>query len=377
MNRYRLCAPCLFGLEGLVADELKWMSFENIAAENGRVFFDADVKGLARANISLRCAERVMIAVARYHAETFTELFDGCRAAPWGELLPKDAAFPVSGHCVDSKLFSVPDCQSILKKSIVENMKEKYGVSWLDETGAVYSVRFQLYKDEAVVYIDTSGESLHKRGYRAISAEAPIRETLAAGIAMLSHYNGREELYDPFCGSGTLLIEAALSARRMPPGINRHFAAEQFAFCPARDWEEAREEALAGVRDTPLSVIGSDVNQSALDVAVDNARKAGLPDIRFRRADVKDFAAQSGVMLANPPYGERMLDVRGAEELYKVLGRQTAEKSDLKKYILSPSDNFERLFGKRADKKRKLYNGMIKTNLFMYFNQNEKRANDR
>lgn len=372
MEQFTLCAPCLFGLEGLVANELKWLSFDEVRAENGRVYFKTDAKGIARANLSLRCAERVLLTVANFHAETFTQLFDGCYAAPWDELLPKDAAFPVAGHCVNSKLLSVPDCQAIIKKSIAQKLKSKYGGNWMDETGPIYPIRFWLFGDRAVLYIDTSGPSLHKRGYRAMSAEAPIRETLAAGIAMLSRYNGREELCDPFCGSGTLLIEAALYARRMPPGANRTFVAERFSLCPPKAWREAREEAQAEVRDIPLSVTGSDISKEAVEIAAANARKAGLPNLRFKQADVRNFSAESGLLLANPPYGERLMDVRGAEELYRELGRRTADNPALRKYILTSSEHFERLFGRRADKKRKLYNGMIKTILYMYFNQETK-----
>ena len=365
----RLCAPCHFGLEGPVGAELRRMGFQNVTGENGRVLFDGDEAGIARANVGLACAERVLVLCARYRAETFTDLFDGVRAVNWADFLPRDGAFVVTGHCVGSKLFSESDCQSIIKKAIAESLKQSYRLSWMPETGARHAIRFHILKDEASIYIDTSGEGLHKRGYRAVAGEAPISETLAAAIADFAHFDGSRPLYDPFCGSGTLLIEAAFRATHRAPGLYRSFAGENYAFLPARLWAEAREAAAARILDIPLELHGSDIDPRMCVRTKENAKLARIRGVTAKVADVRDFSAAEGMLITNPPYGERLLDANAARELCRALGRATANNPSLDRYVITPDEDFEREYGEKAGKKRKLYNGMIKTCLYMYFNE--------
>ncbi len=382
----RLCAPCHFGLEGPVSAELRRMGFQNVTGENGRVLFDGDEAGIARANVGLACAERVLVLAGRFRAETFTDLFDGVRRIAWADFLSRDAAFVVTGRCVASKLFSERDCQSIVKKAAAESLKESYRLSWMPETGVRHAVRFQILKDEASIYIDTSGEGLHKRGYRAASGEAPISETLAAAIADLAHFDGSRPLYDPFCGSGTLLIEAAFRATHRAPGLYRSFAGEKYAFLPKRVWAEAREAAAARVLDLPLELVGTDIDPAMADLCRKNAGLARVRGLRAHRADVREFSASDGVLITNPPYGERMLDAERAKAVVRVLGERTAHRRGLDRYVITPDADFEREYGEKAVKRRKLYNGMIKTDLYMFFDparsamkseeKREKRSNE-
>ena len=367
METYNLCCPCLFGLESLVSDELKRMSMKDVRAESGRVFFSGSARDVARANISLRCAERVYIVMAAFPASTFDELFEGVKAAPWEELVPRDGAVAVGGHSLKSRLSSVPACQKIVKKSISDRLCAAYKTSWLSETGARFRVTISLMNDFAHILLDTSGDGLHKRGYRAEAGGAPIRETLAAGIVKLSRYRGRGAFFDPFCGSGTILIEAAMIARARAPGLLRRFGAESWAHIPARVWKDVRDEARAGEFSNEYVIEGSDIDAKALVTARSNAKKAGVSDIvRFFEADARRFSRESGVVAANPPYGERMLDVREARELTAAFGKAAAG-SGASFYIISSDDEFELYFGRRAVKKRKMYNGMIKCDLYMYF----------
>ena len=369
--QFTLCAPTLFGLEGIVADELRFEGkLDNVTAENGRVLFTGDAPVLAWANLNLRCAERVLVRVADFSATSFDQLFEGVRAVPWEQFLAPDTAFPVRGHALDSALHSIPDCQKIIKKAIVSRLSAQYHQTWFEEDGPKVQVQFSIMHDRAEIFLDSTGAGLHKRGYRANANAAPLRETLAAAMVKLARWRGREPLYDPFCGSGTIAIEAAMIAQRRAPGLLRTFSAEQWPFLPSDVWRTARGDALARVdpaADCP--VFASDLDPACAALARENARKAGVGTaVTVTQADALTlgFSSLTGTLLANPPYGERLLDVESARALYQQLGA-AAGRSALKQYILTSDPEFERCFGFAADKKRKLYNGMLRCDLYMYF----------
>ncbi len=370
IQKLNMVAPCLFGVEGILADELKRFGIENVRAENGRVLFSGDLNTLAFVNINTRYAERVLINVGQFYATDFTMLFDGVKNLPWEDFIGKYDAFPVNGWSLNSQLFSIPDCQAIVKKAIVERLKTKYKISWFNETGAEYKVRFSIMKNEVTLMIDTSGDGLHKRGYRRNSNNAPLKETLAAAMCDTARIFPDTVLFDQFCGSGTILIEAALHAAHIAPGLNRHFAAERFSFIPDKVWREERTRALDSIRhDIDFTAMGYDIDRDCVELTLANAKKAGVEKyVKAAVADIKDFKATSGrsLTITNPPYGERLLDVKAAEELYKTMG-QVFSRGDGRKYgIISPHDEFEKFFGGVADKRRKFYNGMIKCQFFMY-----------
>ena len=367
---FDLCVPCLLGLEGPISDELRRLGMDGVASENGRVYFKGDAASLATANICLRTGERVLIEAGRFSATTFDALFESVKAIPWENYLPKDGAFPVKGYCLNSQLMSVPDCQKIIKKAIAERLKAKYHSAWFEETGALYQIQFSIMKDNVSVCIDTSGAGLHKRGYRPAHNAAPLKETMAAALVTLSRYRGRDDFCDPFCGSGTIPIEAALIARNIAPGIRRNFSAESWKSIPGSVWKEAREAARSREFHGEYSIIGSDIDPNAIKIARENAERAGVADIiRFEAADAMSFSrkTESGTIVTNPPYGERIMEKQEAEELYRGFGKAWASTENWKLYLLSSHTEFERTFGRPADKKRKLYNGMIKCDLFMYF----------
>ncbi|MGI5979229.1 MAG: THUMP domain-containing class I SAM-dependent RNA methyltransferase [Oscillospiraceae bacterium] len=365
-----ICAPCHFGVEGLLADEMKRLGLRNVRAENGRVRFDGDENDLARASLWLRCAERLLIEVGSFEAPSFDALFEGVKALPLEDFIPKDAAFPVRGHCIDSKLFSEPDCQSIIKKAVATRLSEKYHIEWFPETGETVQLRFTILKDTASIYLDTSGDGLHKRGYRPAHVAAPLSETLAAAMVYLSRYRGRDDFCDPFCGSGTLPIEAALIAKNRAPGLKRRFAAEQWSCIPENVWRRAREDAPNHEFNGTYNIVGSDIDPGAVKIAQENAARAGVSAIvRIEQADAAAFdrRTERGVLVTNPPYGERLMEKSEAERLYAAFGRAYFRSENWKLYLLSSHTEFERTFGRSADKKRKLYNGMIKCDLYMYF----------
>lgn len=367
---YRLCIPCLLGLEGPIGDELRRLDMSGISAENGRVYFSGDASSIARANIGVRIGERVLIEVGRFEAKSFDALFEAVRALPWEDYIPKGGAFPVKGYCLNSTLMSVPDCQKIIKKAVVERLKASYGGSWLDESGALYQIQFSVMKDDVSVCIDSSGAGLHKRGYRPAHNAAPLKETMAAAMVNISRFRGRDDFCDPFCGSGTIPIEAALIARNIAPGIGRSFTAESWKSIPSSVWESARDEARSKEYHGEYSIVGSDIDPNAIKIARENAERAGVADtVRFEVADAMNFArrTESGTIVTNPPYGERIMEKQEAEELYRGFGKAWSATENWKLYLLSSHTEFERTFGKTADKKRKLYNGMIKCDLFMYF----------
>ncbi|MBE6728709.1 MAG: class I SAM-dependent RNA methyltransferase [Ruminococcaceae bacterium] len=371
MSNIKMVAPCIFGIEGIAADEFKRMGFENVTAENGRVLLDGNENMLARANINSRFAERILINLGEFDALTFTELFDNVKKIPFEDYIGIDDAFPVNGWSINSQLSSIPDCQSIIKKAIVERLKVKYNVSWFNETDTEYKIRFSIHKNRVTMMIDTSGEGLHKRGYRRNSNAAPLKETLAAAICDMARIYPDTKVFDPFCGSGTLLIESAMMAKKMAPGLRRSFASERFPFIPETVWREERARAQSMIlTDIDFSAQGFDIDPAAVELTLKNAKFAGVDKyVKAKVADIRDFSAPNErcLVLANPPYGERLLDVKAAEELYKVMGENFIQTDGQKYFIISPHDEFEKFFGKEADKRRKLYNGMIKCQLFMYF----------
>ena len=369
MNHLEFSVPCLFGLEGLAGDELRRLNIENVRVENGRVLFSGDEIALAKANICLRTGERVLIVLADFKATTFEELFQGVYRTNLEDYIPKDGTFPVKGHCLNSQLMSVPDCQAIIKKAASKRLGEKYGMTWLPETGTKYQLQFSIMNDRVQLYLDTSGPGLHKRGYRANGNEAPLRETLAAAMVTLTHYRGRDFIWDPFCGSGTIPIEAALIARNKAPGMYRRFSAEAFSWLDPKVWGEVRAEAKSREFQGNYQILGSDNDPKCVSLAMANARKAGVENVvKFTDGDATkmDLPAAAGTLICNPPYGQRMLEQKSAQQLYAALGRHLRYADQWKKYIITSEPEFEHFFGKRADKKRKLYNGMIKCDYYMY-----------
>ena len=367
----RYCVPCLLGLEGLIADELREMEARDVQAENGRVLFSGDEHILARANICSRYAERIQILVGTFEAHTFEELFQGVKALPWEDWIGKTDRFPVKGYSLNSDLFSVSDCQSIIKKAVVERLKTTYKIPWFEETGALYQIQFSLMKNQASLYIDTSGRGLHKRGYRPEANAAPLKETLAAALCAISRLRHYHTLYDPMCGSGTIVIEGALMALNIAPGLYRRFTAETWRQFPPELWqaERRRAESLRR-RDVDFHAYGWDIDEAALAIAKENARKAGVDKyITFEKKDLRDFApvTEKATVIVNPPYGERLLDQQAARDLYRVMGRRFTPEKGRSYCIITADEDFERLFGRKADKRRKLYNGMIKCQAYMYF----------
>ena len=370
MEHLTMAVPCLFGLEGLVGDELRRMNFENVKVEDRRVFFEGDFATMAKANICLRMGERVMILLARFPVHSFEDLYQGVKAIPLEAFIPKNGAFPVKGYSLDSQLHSVPDCQSIVKKAAVDHLGAKYGLSWLPETGETYQLRFSIMKDICEVFLDTSGVSLHKRGYRAVGNEAPLHETMAAAMVNLARYRGRDFFWDPFCGSGTIVIEAALAALNRAPGLHREFAAQKWTRVPSEVWSQAREEASDREFRGDYHILGSDIDSGTLSIAIANAKKAGVSEyIDFREGDATKMKlpAEKGVIVCNPPYGERMLEQHSAQQLMQQFGRHVKAADGWNKYIISSEAEFEHFFGKQATKKRKLYNGRLQCNVYMYF----------
>ena len=365
----QLIVPCLFGLEGLAGDELRRLNMENVRVEDRRVLFTGDENALAKANICLRTGERVMVVLAQFQAKTFEELFQGVLAANLEDYIPADGQFPVKGHCLNSQLMSVSDCQAIIKKAASRRLGEKYGVTWLPETGVKFQLHFTILNDQATISLDTSGNGLHKRGYRAIGNDAPLHETLAAGMVQLTKYRGREFLWDPFCGSGTIAIEAALIAKNRAPGLNRNFAAENYPWMPKAAWEQAKTEARDKEFNGSYRIMGSDNDPACVSLSFANARKAGVADcVTFKDGDATKMSlpAESGIIVSNPPYGERMMEQNSARGLYSALGRHLKFANDWKKFIITSEPEFEHYFGRRADKKRKFYNGKIKCDLYMF-----------
>lgn len=346
------------------------MGGEDVRVSDGKVTFYGDFSMLARANLNLRTAERVMVVLGEFSAESFEELFQGVKVLPLEQFIGEKDRFPVKGWSLNSKLASVPDCQSIIKKAAVERLKQKYGISWFEETGSLYQLQFSILKNEVTIMLDTSGAGLHKRGYRKDSNDAPIKETLAAGMIDLARVKPDSVFYDPFCGSGTFLIEASTKALNIAPGINRRFAAEKWELIPEAIWREERTRCFDQVRrDATFIAYGSDIERECVLLSQENAKKAGVGSrVKLSRMNVNGFSPETecGIVVCNPPYGERLLDIQQAEALYRIMGKQFTN-PNYSYYVISPHDNFEALFGRPASKRRKLYNGMIRCQLYMYF----------
>jgi len=360
------------GLEALVARELHALGYPDARAANGLVAFGGDWSAVARANLWLRTGERVLIRVGRFAARTFDELFDQTKALPWDELLPEDALFPVDGKSHDSTLTSVPACQAVAKKAVVEALKRRYKRDVFAETGPRFRILVALDKDVATLTLDTTGIGLHKRGYRTLTAEAPLRETLAAALVSLARWSPDRVLADPLCGSGTIPIEAALIARNRAPGLSREFDSSTWPVIPATVWQEARAEAEAAIdRDVSiLGISGSDRDQAALDMARYHAQRAGVAsDVTFERRAVQDFASRRkyGVVVTNPPYGERLGEEAEATALYREMSAAFGRLETWSFFVLTSHPDFERHFGRVATRKRKLYNGRIRCDLYQYF----------
>ncbi len=371
--KLQLVATCLFGLEKLLGEEIDRLGYRRIETMDGRVTFEGDETAIASANLNLRCAERVFIRVGAFPATSFEELFEGTKALPWEQWIGKDDQFPVKGHAIKSRLFSVPDCQSIVKKAVVSRLADTYGIRWFSEEGTKYQIEFFIFKDMATLMIDTSGVALHKRGYRPVAGEAPLRETLAAAMAMIARPRDDVLLWDPFCGSGTIVIEAALLQSNQAPGLGRRFAAEEFPAIPEAVWKSERQKALSAIRqDCAFEAFGSDIDPAVLALAQENAERAGVDHlIQFFEADATKMKKldRRGTVVCNPPYGERLMSPREVEQLYRTMGRVFDGLSPWQIYVLTSAENFERLYGRRADKIRKLYNGMIPCRLYQYFKQ--------
>ena len=362
--------PCLLGLESLVGDEVKRLGLSDVRVENGRILCAGEEADIARLNINSRCGARVLLVLSRFRATDFEALFQGVKAIRWEDWIPREGEFPVTGYSISSTLHSVPACQSIVKKAVSERLGSAYGLETLPETGKRYQIRFSIMKDEVLVGLDSSGEGLYKRGYRAVGVAAPLKETLASAMVQFSRYRGRDPLCDPFCGSGTIAIEAALIARNRAPGLNRSFAAQHWAPLDKKIWLDAAEEAMDKEFNGRYEIWGGDIDPQAVEIAQHNAQLAEVDDIvHFEVADATRFhwGGMYGRVVTNPPYGERLLEQHEAEELYRAFGRAMDKLPDTWRIsVLSSHTEFERCFGREADRKRKLYNGMLKCDLFMY-----------
>lgn len=371
MSKIHLIATSAFGIEAVVGRELYKLGYQDQYVENGKVTFSGDESAICRTNLWLRTADRVLIKVGEFKALTFEELFENTKALPWHEWIPENAEFPVEGKSIDSKLFSVPDCQAIVKKAVVEKMKEKYKRQWFEENGPRFKIEAALLKDMATLTIDTSGPGLHKRGYRKLISGAPLKETLASAMILISRWNKDRVLIDPFCGSGTIPIEAALIGHNIAPGINREFVSESWPVIPKEFWEKAREEARSLANyDQELRIHGSDINEEVMSLARYHAAQAGVEkSIHLQRMPVADIRSRYkyGFIICNPPYGERLGEMREVEKLYKQMGEVFRKLDSWSYYILASHTDFEKVFGQKADKKRKLYNGRILCNYFQFF----------
>lgn len=368
---YEFIAPCHFGMEAVLKREILNLGLEILKVEDGKVTFKGDESAFARANIFLRTTERILLKVGSFKATTFDELFEGTKALPWENFIPRDGKFWVTkANSVRSALFSPSDIQSIMKKAMVERLKTKYEVDWFSETGTDYAVRVSLLKDEVTVGIDTSGESLHKRGYRKLTSLAPITETLAAAIILHTPWKADRILVDPFCGCGTFPIEAALIGMNIAPGINRNFAAENFSFLDKKIWDEARAEARDLIKhDVELSIQGYDIDNDIVSAARQNAKLAGVSDkIHFQAQDVRSLSNSNkyGFIITNPPYGERMEDKKDMPALYKLIGRVYNSLNSWSMFLITGYEEAENFIGRKADKNRKIYNGMLKSYLYEY-----------
>ncbi|QQK79996.1 class I SAM-dependent RNA methyltransferase [Salicibibacter cibi] len=372
MGAYTYIATATMGLESLVAKEVQKLGYET-TVENGKVMFEGDEKALCRANLWLRTADRVKLKIGGFTATSFDELFEGTKALPWEAIIPVYGTFPVVGRSVKSQLYSVPDCQRIVKKAVVERLKQTYNQSWFNEDGPLFKIEVALLKDEVTLTIDTTGDGLHKRGYRRLHGEAPLKETLATAMIQLTNWQPDSDMafLDPFCGSGTIPIEAALMAKNIAPGLERGFQSEQWPLIDEKTWAEAREEARDLARNTIRPAIyGSDRNREMTALAAENATLAGVKEIEWRTKNVKDLQrlAERGALVCNPPYGTRLEEKDTIRTLYETLGRvSTNYFQGWSVYVLTANEQFEQFYGQKATKKRKLFNGNIKTDYYQFW----------
>ncbi|WP_024615014.1 class I SAM-dependent RNA methyltransferase [Clostridium sp. Ade.TY] len=367
---YKLIATTTFGIEGVTAKELKALGYEGLKTENGKVHFEGDEMDIAIANIHLRTADRVLIKMAEFEARSFEELFQGTKKVNWSKIIPKDGVMHVVGKSIKSTLYSVPDCQSIVKKAIVTQMSEAYGISQFSEDGPVYKIEVAILKDKVTLTIDTSGVGLHKRGYREHAGAAPLKETLASAMVLLSRWKEDYILVDPFCGSGTILIEACMIMQNIAPGLNREFVSEKWPTMPPNIYDQVRDGARKAIKNKPLKLIGYDIDHRVLKVAKDNAKKAGVSEyIEFQERDFRVFSNKHkyGFIISNPPYGERLSDEREVKELYRIFGEYKKKYSEWEFNILTSYENFEKAFNRKSTKNRKLYNGKLKCYYYQYF----------
>jgi len=371
MSGIDLIATATFGLEAIVASELKELGYDRVKVDNGRVQFKADEMAICRSNLWLRSADRVRLKVGEFQATTFDELFEKTKTLPWADIIPSGAAFPVDGKSVQSTLFSISDCQAIVKKAIVENLKTRYKTNWFKEEGPLYQVEVSILRDTATLTIDTSGAGLHKRGYRISGSRAPLRENLAAALVLISRWQPETCLIDPFCGSGTIPIEAAMIGLNIAPGMNRNFAAENWPLIPKELWHEARRETHDRAEyGRDLDITGTDISDEMIKTARSNAAEAGVEDtIHFQAKPFAELSSKKkyGKVICNPPYGERLGSRDDIEKLYKLMGKTLKKLDTWSYYILTASENFETLFGKKASKRRKLYHGNIKVHFYQYY----------
>ncbi|SDQ07027.1 THUMP domain-containing class I SAM-dependent RNA methyltransferase [Carnobacterium viridans] len=378
MKKFQLVATAASGIEALVGKEIKALGYE-CQVENGKVFFEGTQKDIAKTNLWLRTADRVKIIVGEFDAYEFDELFEKTKALPWEDLLPMDAHFPVAGKSIKSKLYSVSDCQAIVKKAIVNRLSEVYHRNTrLPETGALYQLEVALLKDKVTLTLDTTGPSLFKRGYRSAKGGAPLKENMAAALVQLTNWRKDRPFYDPVCGSGTIVIEAALIGHNIAPGSNRSFSCEEWEWFDQSVFEEVRTEAEAAVdHDIELDIMGSDIDGTMIEIAKENANEAGVgSSITFKQMQVADFTTEKeyGVILANPPYGERLGEENEVHYLYKQMGQVYRPLKTWSKYIITSDLAFETFYGERATKKRKLYNGALRTDLFQFWGERPPRA---
>jgi len=371
MEQYNVIATSTFGIEGIVGEEVKALGFKDVKVENGKVEYKADGNGIARSNLWLRCADRVFIKLGEFKAETFEELFDETNKIPWEKYIPEDGEFIINAKSVKSKLFSLSDCQRIVKKSVAKRLSEHYKVEWLKETGDKFPVLVSILKDIVTINLDTSGDGLHKRGYREMANSAPMKETLAASIVKISRWNEKIPLIDPMCGTGTILIEAAMIGRNIAPGIGRKFISENWSFLGKDIYKVERKNAYDAIKyDLDMKIKGYDIDSKAIEIAMANAELAGVDDtISFEVQDASHLTSdlEYGYIISNPPYGERMSDKENVKKLYEMMGRIYGKFDTWSKYIFTAHEDFENCFGKKATKNRKLYNGKIKSYLYQYF----------
>lgn len=372
---YKFVATCLFGLESFLGEEIDALGYHRTETIDGRVYFEGDSSAFARTNINFRTAERVFLLLGSFPASTFDELFEGTRAIPLEAYLGEKDAFPIKGHSIKSRLTSIPDCQKIIKKAMAERLGSHYGTKWLEESGIKYQFEFFILKDKADIMLDLSGVALHKRGYRPISADAPLRETLAAALVKISRPREDVLFWDPMCGSGTIPTEAALIMTNTAPGLYRSFGGEECAFIDKTIWQTARDEARANIVKTDFEAYASDIDGKCVEIAAQTVKNAGMSDIVkvFRRNALEITTdGRRGTIVCNPPYGERLLDIKEAEKLYSEMGRHFKMLEPWQIYILTNNESFERFYGRRADKKRKLYNGMIPCVYYQFFKNPKK-----